>query len=130
MSETRRIIYIVLGVLFTAVGVLGIVTPLLPTTVFLLIAGGLFAKASPSLHSCLYENRVTGPFLKAYRGGAGLSRGFKIFTISILWLTLLISAWFVRSTWWILLILAVVGIGVTWHVLTIKAKPVESTVSE
>lgn len=129
MSRSRRIIYIVIGIILTAVGVVGIVTPLLPTTVFLLIAGGLFAKASPPLHRWLYENRVTGPFLKAYTG-AGLSRGRKIFTISILWITLIISGWFVQNIWWVLVILAAVGIGVTWHVLTIKAKLPESAVSE
>jgi uncharacterized membrane protein YbaN (DUF454 family) len=122
MNKIRRFLYIGLGLLFTGIGVVGIVTPLLPTTVFFLIAGGLFAKASPRLHRWLLNNRITGPFLKAYSEGAGLSRRHKIFTISFLWLTLCISGWFVRETWWIQLILLLVGIGVTWHVLTIKSR--------
>lgn len=130
MSKVRRIVYIAIGILLTGIGVLGIITPLLPTTVFLLMAGALFAKASPALQVWLYENRITGPFLKAYGDGAGLSRGRKIFTVSILWITLMTSAWFVRDIWWVLLILAAVGIGVSWHVITIKAKAPEKAVSE
>ena len=39
-----------------------------------------------------------------------------------LWVTLLISAWFVREIWWVLIILGSVGIEVTWHVATLKSK--------
>lgn len=122
MNRFRRIVYIGLGFLFVGIGVVGIITPLLPTTVFLLIAGALFAKASPALHSWLHDNKLTGPFLKAYRDGTGLSRKRKIFTISLLWITLATSAWFLRDRWWLLLILAAVGIGVTWHLLTLNPK--------
>jgi uncharacterized membrane protein YbaN (DUF454 family) len=122
VNKGRRYLYIGLGLLLTGIGILGIVTPVLPTTVFLLMAGGLFVKASPSLHSWLHGNRITGPFLKAYIDGAGLSRRRKAGTIVFLWVTLLISAWFVREMWWVLIILGSVGIGVTWHVATLKSK--------
>ena len=116
----RRAIYVSLGLLCIGLGVLGIVTPILPTTPFLLLAAGLLAHASPRLHRWLHRNRVTGPFLKAYTEGAGMSRKRKAGTIAMLWITLLVSAWFVRSTWWVLLILAGVGIGVTIHIATIR----------
>ena len=116
MNPIRKAIYIVLGLLFTAIGIVGIVTPVLPTTVFLLIAAALFAKASPRLLSWLDGNKVTGPFLKAYRNGEGVSRRQKTFTLVFLWVTLLVSAWFVRERWWLLAILAAVGVGVTLHV--------------
>ena len=120
MIKAKRYLLIGAGVFFTGLGIVGIVTPVLPTTVFLLIAGGLFSKASPGLYAWLYKNRITGPFLTAYIDGAGLSRKRKIITIIILWITLLISAWFVQERLWLLIILGLVGIGVTLHVSTIK----------
>ena len=124
MNRIRRYLYIGLGLLFTGIGIVGIVTPVLPTTVFLLIAGGLFVNASPRLHNWLNGNRVTGPFLKAYSHGTGLSRGRKAVTIVFLWVTLLISAWFVRERWWVLAILGAVGIGVTWHVASLRPRKI------
>jgi hypothetical protein len=115
-------VYVVLGVVLTGIGVIGIVTPILPTTVFLLVASGLFLKASPRLHRILHTNRITGPYLRAYVDGTGLSVGRKLFTIGLLWVTLAVSAWFVREQLWLLLLLAAVGAGVTIHVATIRAR--------
>ena len=42
-----RAIYFSLGCLMVALGVIGVVTPLLPTTVFLIAAAACFARSSP-----------------------------------------------------------------------------------
>lgn len=123
LSDGRRRLFAALGILFTAIGVVGIITPVLPTTIWLLLASGLFVKASPRLHRWLHANRMTGPYLRAYTEGAGLSRGRKIAAIATLWASLLISGWFVRGHPWVLALLVVVGVGVTIHVVTIRAHP-------
>jgi len=122
MSKFRRYLFIILGLLLTGIGILGIITPVLPTTVFFLMAGGLFIHASPRLHRWINQNRLTGPFLRAYTEGKGLSRRRKASTITLLWVTLSISAWFVRDIWWLLMILGLVGVGVTIHVVTIRPR--------
>jgi uncharacterized membrane protein YbaN (DUF454 family) len=119
VSRLRRYIYIALGLLLTGVGIAGIFIPLLPTTVFFLIAAWLFSRTSPALHNWLKSNKVTGPFLKAYTSGQPISRRHQVTTTVILWLTLLTSAWFVRDRWWVLAILGAVGIGVTWHLVAL-----------
>lgn len=126
LSRKTVILYKVLGILFTGLGILGIITPVLPTTVFLIIASWFFIRSSPKLHRWLNGNRITGPYLKAYTEKQGLSLKRKISTIAFLWITLLISAWFVQEIIWLLFLLAAVGIGVTVHVATIRARPVES----
>ena len=120
MNRVRRAVLIGLGLAVTGLGILGIVVPLLPTTPFLLLAGILFANASPRLHSRLLRSRVTGPFIRAYVEGTGLSRNRKIATIGILWATLAVSAWFVRESWKLLALLGAVGVGVTIHVATLR----------
>lgn len=43
----------------------------------------------------------------------------KIVAVSTLWITLLLSGYFV-ARWWAILLLLAVGVGVTWHILSYK----------
>lgn len=74
----RRTLLLVLGCLNVALGVLGIVLPLLPTTPFLLLAAYLFARSSERCHQWLLDHRILGPYIHAFRGKTGLTRTQKI----------------------------------------------------
>lgn len=122
----RHILYNSLGILSVIVGLVGIVVPVLPTTVFFILASGIFISVNPGMYRRLHNNRVTGRYLRVYTSGEGMSRKSKAATIIVLWSTLLLSAWFVRELLWLLLLLALVGIGVTWHVATIKPRMISA----
>lgn len=53
-----------LGVVFLSLGAVGVVVPLLPTTPFVLLAAGCFARSSPRMHRWLHESALFGPVLK------------------------------------------------------------------
>lgn len=57
-------LYKILGLTCTALAALGVMLPLLPTTPFLLLAAGCFAKSSPKLHQMLIENATFGPLIR------------------------------------------------------------------
>lgn len=122
LSRRRRMIYNAAGLVLTGVGILGIITPVLPTTIFFILASALFIRSSPRIHRWLNTNRLTGPYIEAYTAGQGLSRRRKLSTIAMLWVTLGISGWFVRDVLWLLLLLGGVGTGVTIHVATIRPR--------
>lgn len=54
---------IFLGFIFVAIGIVGIIIPGLPTTIFLIIAASCFAKSSPCLHSWLMSHKWFGPII-------------------------------------------------------------------
>ena len=122
MSKTRRVAYNSIGVLCTGLGIVGIVTPVLPTTIFFILASGLFVRSNPALHRWLHKNRITGAYLKAYAQGGGLNLKRKLSTIAVLWVGLSVSAWFVREILWLLILLAAIGIAITIHVATVKPR--------
>lgn len=124
MSRAKHIVYNSIGILAVVIGVVGIVVPVLPTTVFFIAASAIFLSVNPRLYRWLHTNRVTGRYLRVYTCGEGMSRRGKAWSITVLWATLLVSAWFVRELPWLLLVLGAVGIGVSWHVATIRPRTI------
>lgn len=78
-----KYIYIVLGSVSLALGVLGVVTPGLPTTPFILLTGVLYAKGSPRLYEKLKNHRFTGRYLNKVNEGVSLK--VKIISILFMW---------------------------------------------
>ena len=72
-----RWLYLVLAVLCLVMGVIGIIVPGLPTTVFILIAGWAAARGSPRLHAWLWNHRLFGPMLREWANGGRVSRKTK-----------------------------------------------------
>lgn len=63
----RRIFYLVIGWLFVALAFAGVVLPVLPTTPFLIVAVGCFARSSPRLEAWLLSHPRFGPVLTDWR---------------------------------------------------------------
>ena len=74
----RKQLFVVLGILNVALGVAGILLPLLPTTPFLLLAAYLFARSSDRLHHWLLGHKYLGPYIHAFHHRTGLTRSQKI----------------------------------------------------
>ena len=53
-----------LGLMFVGLGLAGVFLPLLPTTPFLLLAAGCFARSSPAFHDWLLTHRLLGPYIR------------------------------------------------------------------
>jgi uncharacterized membrane protein YbaN (DUF454 family) len=107
------------GALCVALGTIGIVIPLLPTTPFLLLAAGCFAKGSPRMYRWLMSNRLFGSHLESYREGKGLTTKAKIVSITGVVLGLTLSIIFTGFDLLISTVLVAVGAAVTIHILTI-----------
>ncbi len=73
-----RVVYFGMGWVLVALGVIGAVTPLLPTTIFLIGAAGCFARSSPRLEAWLLDHPQFGKTLRDWRSDGAISRPAKM----------------------------------------------------
>lgn len=96
----KRWAFLLLGVAFTALGVIGAFLPLLPTTVFLILAAACFARSSPRLEAWLMGHPRFGPTLRAWRESGAIPRKGKVMACMgmSVGLALFFAAWFAQPT--------------------------------
>lgn len=87
-------LYLAAGLVAVGLGVLGIPTPLLPTTPFLLLAAFCFARGSERWHRWLLGHRVLGPYIHAFHDRRGLTSAQKWRIAGLITATLLVTGWF------------------------------------
>lgn len=72
------------------------------------------------MHRWLMDNRVLGQYLRNYTEGRGVPMRFKVFTVALLWATILFTAFVVLSETVIQIILVLIAILVIVHIAKIK----------
>jgi hypothetical protein len=65
-KKLKQYLFITLGWIFVALGAIGAVLPLLPTTPFLILALACFAENSPRFHRMLLNHKWFGPPLQQW----------------------------------------------------------------
>jgi uncharacterized membrane protein YbaN (DUF454 family) len=120
-SKLKRTIYYVIGYISVALGIIGIIFPILPTTPFLLLAAACFARNSEKAYNWLTNNKLFGKFIRDYHEGKGIPVKVKIYTLTFLWLSILLSILFL-SILWVQILLLVIASLVSLHVILIKPK--------
>jgi uncharacterized membrane protein YbaN (DUF454 family) len=91
-SDVRRAVYIVCGMCAVALAAAGLLLPGLPGTVFLLIASWCFTRSSPRFERWLREHPWLGPALRRHAGAGGMSRSAKRAALTLMWVSVLVSA--------------------------------------
>ena len=120
-NKILRIILIIGGTFFVALGILGIFLPLLPTTPFLLLAAALYARSSLRFYNWLLSNRVFGKYIKNNLEGNGMPLQAKIISITLLWITILYSAFFIIDIIFVRIILICIALAVSIHIISIRS---------
>lgn len=85
-SRGARWAYLAAGHTFVALGVIGAFLPVMPTTIFLILAASCYAKASPKLYRRLLDHPTVGPTLRDWRDHRAMkarTKGIAIGTIVV-----------------------------------------------
>lgn len=122
MNPKKILKYILIGFgwIFVALGIIGIFVPLMPTTVFFILAAASFARSSDRFYSWLINHPRFGKFIKDYREKRGMPLKSKIIAVGMLYLTIGSSAYFFTDSLWIRLLLISIAIGVSTYILSLK----------
>jgi hypothetical protein len=86
-SRPAQVTFAVIGTIALAIGVVGIVVPVLPTTPFLLLAAACYARASTRLYGWLLGQPALGPIIVEWRRSRSLPPGVKVRAVAVVVLT-------------------------------------------
>lgn len=124
-SKFKQILWITGGLVCVALGTLGIFLPVLPTTVFFLLAAASFARSSDRLYNWIMNHPLFGRLIRNYRLYHAVPLQTKVVSVSFLWLTIGASAIFAVEKWWLRGLLVLIAVGVSWHILALKTLTAE-----
>lgn len=100
-----RALWACVGGVSLALGAVGVILPLLPTTPFVLLAAFAFARSSPRLRGRLVQSRVFGPIISEWEAHGVIAPRYKAMACGVMAAVLLAS---------------VLG-GLAWRLIAIQA---------
>jgi uncharacterized membrane protein YbaN (DUF454 family) len=107
-SKTKKFFLKITGLFFVGLAILGVILPILPTTPFLLVAAACFAKSSPRLQKKLLANKTFGPLIHEWQQHRCIPRKAKRIALLTIILSVVWSAYLLKSIMLTLLVLALV----------------------
>lgn len=120
MNRLLYYILLTIGSLSVALGVLGIFLPLLPTTPFLLLGAACYIRSSQKMYDRLLANKYLGSYIRDYREKRGIPLRAKIIGISLLWITILLSVFYMIPLFWVKILVIIIASIVTKHLLSLN----------
>ncbi|MEH6394496.1 YbaN family protein [Pseudoalteromonas sp.] len=120
----KNVGYQLLGLALVGLGIIGIVLPVMPTTIFFILALACFTRSSPKLTAWLLNHPRYGATLRHWQehkvvpvkakwfAGTGMLFGFILLSLS-------------SPPWWILVMVASIEIAVMVYLLSRPSKHIE-----
>lgn len=96
-SRLGRAVYLGLGFLSLGLGIAGYIIPLLPGTVFMLIATYFFFRSSERMYNWMVNHPRFGLLIRNYRAGYGIPRRIKVYAISLIVVSFAVTITFTVS---------------------------------
>jgi len=116
-SPIMRWLYLSIGITALFMGILGIFLPVLPTTPFILLAAGCFARSSERFHGYLLGHRIAGPIIQEWCEHRSVTRQVKRWAYLVMSLSfgssiLIVPSWGLKG---MLVILAAILFFFIWR---------------
>ncbi len=123
-----RSVLITVGWLCVAMGAIGVVTPGLPTTIFLIMAAWAFARSSRRFHAWLYGHKLFGPLVSNWENHRVIPVKAKILAVSMMTLSVIIVMAMFPENWLLPAIMAAVMMPAAIYIATRESQvPVKAS---
>ena len=93
IHPVKRFLWKILGFLSLGMAYVGLITPGIPYSIFVVFAAYCFAKGSPKMHAWLYNHKLFGPFLTNWNTKRVFPTKMKYFMLAMMSSSLIIM-WF------------------------------------
>ena len=120
MSGTKKLAYLALGTVSLALGIIGIILPILPTTPFILLTAYCYYRGSPRFHTWLVSHPKLGPIVEEYSDGHGMTKRSKQKAILMTWAAVLVTSVFILDTFQLRAL--VIGLAVIGTLVILRLK--------
>ena len=119
----KNVGYQLLGLVLVGLGIIGMVLPVMPTTIFFILALACFTRSSPKLTAWLLNHPRYGATLRHWQehkvvpvkakwfAGIGMLFGFILLVLS-------------SPAWWVITLVATIEIAVMAYLLNRPSKPI------
>jgi len=109
-----RVLWVLLGWFFVGLGIVGVALPVMPTTPFLLLAAGCFAKGSPRLHNWLMSHPTYGPILTDWYDYRAIPRRARWLAVTMITISFTFTGVYVAPNNYARAGLVLTGVVVIW----------------
>jgi uncharacterized membrane protein YbaN (DUF454 family) len=83
-SAALRPLYFVAGIILVGIGIAGYILPVLPGTIWMILAAACFARSSPKFEAWLINHKTFGPSVVAWRQNGAIPRKAKFLAIGMM----------------------------------------------
>lgn len=115
-----------LGCLFVGLGTMGIWVPVMPSTIFFILALWAFKKSSPRMEAWLLRHPIVGPTLRDWDENGSVKPRTKVLAIGLIWLSIGASIAFLvinQRPVWVPIMLFGIAVALTIYLLTRPSAP-------
>lgn len=118
-NKVLRILLMIFGTIFVILGIIGLILPVMPGTIFLILATACYIRSSETMYNWLINNKWFGKYARMYFEERAMPLRAKIVASVSMWFSICVSMYLVDK-FAIRVVLLAVGISVTLYFLSLK----------
>jgi uncharacterized membrane protein YbaN (DUF454 family) len=121
-SRSARVALLAAGHTCVALGVIGAFLPVMPTTVFLIVAAGCYARGSTRFYNRLMNHRLAGPVLRDWRQHRAKSIRTQAVALTMIVVTFGLTLVFAMTETWVRAIHVLTALFLIGFILRIRTR--------
>ena len=125
-NRALRWLLLVIGLLFTGIGIIGIWIPGVPTTGPILLAAFLFSKSSTRFDQWILNHRVFGPITRDWRAGHGFTVRLKLVAVVAITFSFALTVGFAIDSFNVRVGMILLAVGLIIYILRLPTKQTET----